>query len=172
MNVPNLLSVARVFLLPPVLYLMSQQNHLAELVIITAAMALSDALDGFLARRLNQVSDAGKVLDPIADKACIVGIGVGLILYRDFPLWAFVLIVLRDVIILAVGLLVIRRSKNIPVSNVPGKVTVITLAVCMAAYMLRLDAIKEILLYAGLVMLCVSLISYYRNIVIPAWRKT
>ncbi len=71
MNLSNALTVLRIFLLIPMGYFLSQDQGFWATVILTIA-GISDGLDGYLARKLNQVSDFGKLMDPIADKIFVV----------------------------------------------------------------------------------------------------
>lgn len=72
------------------------------LVFVGGAALISDMLDGFFARRLDQKSELGKVLDPIADKLTITLVSFALILSREpefeanFPVWAFIIMIVRD----------------------------------------------------------------------------
>ena len=88
-HMSNLLSIARIVLLIPIYYLLNLQtpkgNYLAVIVMVIAAA--TDTFDGRLARRLNQVSDFGRILDPVADKIGISVIAVILVTTRDLPLW-------------------------------------------------------------------------------------
>jgi len=163
LNIPNLLSILRILLLPGFIYYMADDNAVIELLTLTIIGALSDILDGYLARKWNQVTELGKILDPLADKICIAGIGAGVVLYRDFPLWALIVIIMRDVIILLFAAFIMRKRELVPVSNTFGKITVAILSLTLVAYMFRIDFFKEILLYSTLIFLIYSLFCYYRS---------
>jgi len=167
LNVSNILSVSRILILPFIVYFLSRSDGLPAVLMLSFVAGLTDFLDGYLARKLNQVTDIGKILDPVADKLCIVGVGIGVVLFRDFPLWALMVIVLRDVIILFFGFSIKRKRKIIAVSNMFGKVTVTLLSIVMLAYMARLDSVKVYLLYISLVFLLFSLVNYYRTNYLP-----
>lgn len=70
MNLSNALTVLRIFLLIPMGYFLSQDQGFCKMILTIAG--ISDGLDGYLARKLNQVSDFGKLMDPIADKIFVV----------------------------------------------------------------------------------------------------
>lgn len=123
MNVPNLLSSVRLLLSPLIPYLVLKENYLLSLIIILF-LAFTDFLDGFTARRLNQVTKIGKILDPLADKVFTF---FSLLSYTFLskeklnPL-IFFLLLSRDVTLIVGGLILIRR-KLIPQPSVYGKLT-------------------------------------------------
>jgi CDP-diacylglycerol--glycerol-3-phosphate 3-phosphatidyltransferase len=160
--ISNVLSVSRVMLLIPVYYLLKLQtttaNYLAVLVMVIAAA--TDTFDGRLARRLNQVSDVGRILDPIADKICIAVTVILLVTTRDMPLWFFIFIIARDLAILIVGLFLALKVKVVVESNILGKVTVTALAVVVMAFTLELDQVKWFFLWSSVVLVAASSVSY------------
>jgi cardiolipin synthase len=82
-------------------------------VIVLTIGGTSDWVDGFLARRLHQVSRLGELLDPLADRLYILATLVGLVLRHILPLWLALVIVGRDVV-LGVGLLLLKRRGIAP----------------------------------------------------------
>ena len=99
-TLPNLITVARILLIPVVAFLLLDHDY-AMACGVFAAAALGDWLDGFLARRLNQMSQLGAVLDPIADKMTMMIVAILLAAQALLPIWLAVVIVLRDAIIVA-----------------------------------------------------------------------
>ncbi len=98
MNLPNLITLGRILLVPVVVWAIgSGQMQIAFLVFLIAG--LSDAVDGFLAKRLGMTSDLGAHLDPLADKALIVSIYVALGITAAIPRWLVILVVSRDILI-------------------------------------------------------------------------
>jgi CDP-diacylglycerol--glycerol-3-phosphate 3-phosphatidyltransferase len=163
LNLPNLLSLLRIGLLPfMVLCLKAGQNGWV-LALILLAVA-TDYFDGFFARRLGQVTDSGKILDPLADKICVNTMVVALWLWRGFPLWAVILIVARDLMIVIGGLSVLRRKKAVPVSNWPGKWAVTIMAATIICYSLNWQPWGLYLLYGSVVMVVVSVVMYAKRI--------
>lgn len=77
MNLPNLITLGRLLSVPVMIYLLMQSVYLAAFVLFILAGA-SDALDGYLAKRNNQTTQLGALLDPIADKLLLVGVYVTL----------------------------------------------------------------------------------------------
>jgi len=99
LNLPNLITIGRILLVPVVVWaIASRQMQIAFLVFLVAG--LSDAIDGFLAKRLGMTSDLGAHLDPLADKVLIVSIYVALGVTEAIPRWIVILVVSRDILII------------------------------------------------------------------------
>ncbi|MEE9444533.1 MAG: CDP-alcohol phosphatidyltransferase family protein [Cocleimonas sp.] len=97
-HIPNIISVFRIFLILPIAIHLQQESWEVALVLIFIG-GLSDALDGFLARRFSWQSRLGAFLDPIADKLLLIVIFVSLANKELIPLWLAFLVVARDAII-------------------------------------------------------------------------
>lgn len=111
LNPANVVTVARLCVVPVAVWLVLQHVW-GWAFILCAAAALSDALDGWLARRYGPTA-LGAVLDPLADKALVAAMFVTLAAVGLLPLWITVLVVLRDVAILA-GIAVLRATGTPP----------------------------------------------------------
>jgi cardiolipin synthase len=109
LTVPNLLSLVRILLIPVfVLLLLDDGKEAAGLLLLAAVMA-TDWVDGYVARRTHQVSSLGKVLDPVADRLAIAAALIALVVRDAFPLWAALLVLVRDALILAAGAFLLFR---------------------------------------------------------------
>lgn len=159
---PNFFSVLRVLLLPGVAVGLARNDHTGMIICasIFAIAGISDFLDGFLARRLNQISPLGIALDPIADKIFAGVVVILLILYRDFPLWLAFVIVGRDLLIVGVGALLLWGRKITLPSNLVGKYTFGILAFLLGSYVIRFPFGITLTTYATLLMIAWSLVSY------------
>jgi cardiolipin synthase (CMP-forming) len=100
-TVPNLLSVLRLLGVPLFLWLLLGPHADVAALAVLALSGISDWADGVLARRLNQASRLGELLDPLADRLYILATLIGLTLRDIIPWWLAALIVLRDVVLLA-----------------------------------------------------------------------
>lgn len=103
MNLPNLLTFARVLMIPAVLVLLSRgaPRDCFWAACVYALAAITDFLDGWLARRRGLVSVLGKFLDPLADKLIVAGTLVWLVPMGRIPAWAVVLLISREITITA-----------------------------------------------------------------------
>ena len=97
-HLPNALCVLRMLLAIPVAWMLAHDEYGATLALFGFA-AITDALDGFLAKRFHWTSELGKALDPLADKILLVTAFVALTALRHVPLWLAAPVVLRDLII-------------------------------------------------------------------------
>ena len=109
LSIPNVLSFIRLATVPVFIWLfVADETNLA--VAIYAAGAWTDFFDGYIARRFNQVTELGKLLDPLADRVFIVALAVALVASDALPLWLALAIVARDVLLLAAFPFVDKRG--------------------------------------------------------------
>jgi CDP-diacylglycerol--glycerol-3-phosphate 3-phosphatidyltransferase len=128
--ISNLISISRFLLLGCTVYFLLNHNYLMSCIFI-ALIWISDLLDGYFARKRNEISELGKIIDPIADKVCIITIIIILFLQKIIPPWFIIISVLRDALILAGGLY-LNRYKNIVLqSNLVGKLAVFTIGLTL-----------------------------------------
>ena len=99
-NIPNFITIVRLALVPLLAWLLVDGRYTGAVIVFSAA-ALSDGLDGYIARRYALTSTVGATLDPIADKLAMFTATVLLAWQNELPLWLAVAIVLRDVVIVA-----------------------------------------------------------------------
>ncbi len=115
MNLPNILTLTRVLLIP--LFVIFIINKYFEWALLTFAVAgITDGLDGLIARLTHQRTELGAYLDPIADKLLISAAFISLAIIEMIPSWLVVIVVTRDVIIL-LGILVMILTGNPPKIN-------------------------------------------------------
>ena len=98
MNIPNLITLGRILLVPVVVWAIASGAMWIAFVLFLAA-GVSDAVDGFLAKRFNMATELGAYLDPLADKALIVSIYLTLGVSDLIPRWLVILVVSRDILI-------------------------------------------------------------------------
>lgn len=114
-NVPNLLSFLRILLVPVFLWFLLEELFLASIAVLAVA-GLTDFLDGFLARKLNQTTKLGKMLDPVADRLYIFATLLALSATGYVPWWLAGLVILRDVLMLiSLPLLASVGYRSLPV---------------------------------------------------------
>ena len=125
MNIPNTLSVIRILTVPVIVLLIINSNARNYPVLITVYFLsmLLDFFDGYLARKLKQETELGKILDPVADKLMVFSIIIALAFKTDFPVWLAVVIISRDLLILLAGAIILKGKKFVTPSILIGKIT-------------------------------------------------
>lgn len=146
-NAANAVTMARIALVPFfVLALLADGGDSARWRFIATGIfllaALTDRLDGYLARRDNLVTDLGKLLDPIADKLLTGSALVGLSLVGDLPWWVTVLILARELGITALRFVMLRYAV-MPASR-GGKLKTVLQVVAIALFLLPLDELPSV----------------------------
>lgn len=158
----NFVTIFRLLLIPVLVFLIiSKNNHLAFGIFVLAA--ITDWLDGYLARATNSVSDFGKLADPLVDRIFIAATLIALFVTRKIPpFWALALIIGRDfLLILGYKLLDLKKKIRIPVSQL-GKVTTACLIFSLALLILNLR-LGWWIFYLGLSLSFISGLDYIRR---------
>ncbi len=150
-------------IIPTIIFLSwetTEGNYLALVIVFLAG--LTDYLDGFFARKFNQVSEFGKIIDPVADKCCAIFVLGYLAFYREnpIPLWFFGILLSRDLGIVIASIFVMGKKKIIISSNMIGKITVNIFALVVIFYILNKPEIGIIFVYIGAALIVASTISY------------
>jgi len=126
LTIPNGISFARILLIPVFVLLLLRHGSETAGLLLLGAVVSTDWVDGVIARRTGQVSELGKLLDPVADRLAIAAALVTLVVRDAFPLWAALLILVRDLLIVVAGLFLLSRGRRIDVRFL-GKVATFSL---------------------------------------------
>jgi cardiolipin synthase len=118
LSIPNLISLARIILVPIVVWAITSGEMLVAFALFLAA-GISDAVDGFLAKRFHMTSELGAYLDPLADKALIVSIYVALGIAGALAIPLVILVVSRDIMIISGFMLSWLVGKPMPIRPLP-----------------------------------------------------
>jgi len=162
LTIPNLLSIFRILLLLPLA--INVWNDNLDLVLLLVVIAIiSDFLDGIIARHYNQISEWGKILDPLADKLSIGTLLIVLYMKQQVALWLVIIVVGRDVVILLGGCIVAEKYKHITPSDFIGKVTASVLAFMVISYIFNIEIFERIFTPLALVFVFLSSCSYWKN---------
>jgi cardiolipin synthase len=137
MTIPNLITIARLVLVPLVIVMIGQGRWLSAFALVVAAGA-SDAVDGYIAKRFDMRTELGAYLDPLADKALLVSIYVTLAVTGVLPGWLAVTVVSRDIMIVAA--IILSRLMDRPVAIRPLFVSKLNTAAQIAFAVLVLAA--------------------------------
>lgn len=164
--VPNLLSLSRAFILPFILYCLLQQTTFYNLFAVGLMFLayLTDLLDGYLAKRLNQVTALGHILDPLMDKVGIDTIIIFLVILREYPLWGAGVIITRDILAILTTMVLIGNRRLVIPSNLLGKATANLFAFSILFYTLDWGFYGKLALVIGLALLGLSSISYAKSV--------
>lgn len=131
LTAPNLISLGRVALTPVFFVLIADPDTTLPGIVLFALVAASDWVDGYLARRLGQVSDLGRLLDPTADRLAIGAGLIALAVRGAFPWWAAWPILARDAVLVVAGaLLLLGRGIRVEVRGI-GKFATFNLMVAV-----------------------------------------
>ena len=158
LNVPNLLTLLRMAMLPAVVWRYRLGDAAGALAVYLAAM-LTDAVDGFIARRFHQITALGKLLDPIADKLSLLTLLGLFVADGQIPRWLLTIVLIKEAILIAGGAAALK--KGIVVYAMPiGKVTTVTFILSMIARFLALRRVADLLLGVSVVLSLLSLLWY------------
>jgi cardiolipin synthase len=169
LNLPNLITLARILLVPVVVWaIASREMQIAFLLFIVAG--LSDAVDGLLAKRFGMVSELGAHLDPLADKVLIVSIYVALGITEAIPRWIVILVVSRDILIIG-GLMLAwfldkpMRVKPVLVSklNTVAQIVFASLVLAELAFEVQFDTVENLAMAVVAVLTLASVGFYVRE---------
>lgn len=159
----NWLSLFRLVLVAPTVnFLLRPDGERKALLVIAVGMA-TDAVDGPLARSRGEVSELGKILDPIADKLTLDSVAVAMSVRHHLPWWITYLLLGRDAAIVTGTALIFRESSQVVASNYAGKATTVSLTGALLLYMLDVQPWGRRLLNFTLLPLAISLVEYGRR---------
>jgi CDP-diacylglycerol--glycerol-3-phosphate 3-phosphatidyltransferase len=159
-RLPNALSVLRL-IIAPFIFIAIARHDSVSIAALAAIAVLTDFLDGFLARKYNAISQAGKILDPLADKLCVGAAAVGATVFTGMPIFLLIIIILRDLMIGVFGLRIIKAKRQIPVSNIWGKITVFILTVTLIVYIYEAEVLYIPMYILAIVFILISSYSYF-----------
>jgi cardiolipin synthase len=167
-NIPNFITLARIISVPVIFWaLVSGQGKTAFFVFVAAG--ISDAVDGFLAKRFAWRTELGAYLDPLADKLLIVSIFIALGVRNELPLWLVIAVVSRDILIVAAVLLAWLLDQPIRIkplamskANTLAQILLAALALADGAFGLGLGGARLLLVWLTGALTLLSLAAYLR----------
>ena len=121
MTLANAISISRIILsIPLVLFL--DAKMLWQSFILILLIVLSDFLDGYVARKADEITNFGKLIDPVADKICLMVVAIYLIItYKIYFLLFFVILAIRDTFLIIIGVYLMFSQEEVFQSNLSGK---------------------------------------------------
>lgn len=168
MNPPNLITVGRAVLVPVVFWLLiTGRMQTAFFVFVVAG--ISDALDGFLAKRFGWKTELGAYLDPLADKFLIVSIFIALGVLGELPSWLVIAVVSRDILIIIAVIVswllanpVRIRPLIVSKANTAVQIMLAATVLADAGFDLGLATLRTLLVWLTAALTVVSLAAYIR----------
>ncbi len=150
MTIPNYLTLSRILILPFFLFFFfaNIEHHYLIAGILFIISGLTDLFDGYIARTFNQVSQLGKILDPLADKLTLISIFVALTIKKILPLSIMIVILGRELIILIGAIFVYFADKRVIKPSKVGKVATFLLYITGAAYIWQINILKPAIFIA------------------------
>lgn len=167
MTIPNLISMIRLAMVPFIVWtLLDGQSMLAFILFVV--VGISDGVDGFIARKFNQQSELGAYLDPLADKTLLMTMFVALGYLEAIPLWLVIIVLTRDVLILAGVMVAFVLGDPIEIkplfvskANTAVQIVLVALALSMPAFNLELEIIHLVVVWTCAILTVASAFAYF-----------
>ena len=162
-TVPNILSAARIAAIPIFCWLSANEDTRLWGILLFAVVVSTDWVDGYVARRTGQVTELGRILDPVADRLAIAAGLLTFAISGIFPFWAALLILVRDVTVLLGGAALLwGRDLRVEVRGI-GKLATFSLmaAIAWIAWGNANGPLGDVLLVGGWLAYAVGIVEYY-----------
>jgi len=171
-TIPNIITVVRFLGTPLFVWLVLAKQEYGWGVFVLAMMGCTDWIDGFVARKLNQTSKLGRMMDPLADRVALVAVVITMVIAHILPLWLLLLLLIPDVVLLAVTLYFFRGDAGLKVTML-GKTRTAALMVGTPMLLLAkaLDSeftsvLAWLILGAGMLMHVIAFSQYLRAVLL------
>ncbi len=138
-TVPNMLSILRILLIPVIVYFYVVQKDYLTTFFVVVFSTVTDIVDGFIARRFNMITDFGKFLDPVADKATQLTVLICLITKFKLMIIPFVVLALKELSSLVIRFVVYKRTEVVDGAKWHGKLTTGLVIATIAIHLLWSD---------------------------------
>jgi cardiolipin synthase len=169
LSIPNLITLARILSVPLVVWAITSGEWMIAFILFVVA-GISDAVDGYLAKRFDMASELGAYLDPLADKALIVSIYVSLGIAGAIPRWLVIFVVARDIMIIGAVILswLIGRPvemKPLPVSKLNTVAQIVFACLVLGSLAFEFDAgiFKPMMIFVVAALTFLSIAFYLAN---------
>ena len=161
LTIPNAISFARLLLVPVFLWLLLGRDNTAGAGWLLGFIGATDWIDGYLARRLDQVSELGKFLDPLADRLAVAAALIGGLISGDLPAWFAIALIVREGMIAAGALVVgVKVGSKVEVRRL-GKLATLMLYAAIAWFFVGRGSDFDPLVWAAYIVGIPGLVLYY-----------
>ena len=123
-NIPNILTIIRFIFIPFIFTSVVNNDYLVALIIFTIS-AITDILDGYIARKYNYITDLGKLIDPLADKLTQVSLLLSLSILKILPWWIFAIVFIKECVMVISASLLYKRKDVVVYSKWYGKLATV-----------------------------------------------
>jgi CDP-diacylglycerol--glycerol-3-phosphate 3-phosphatidyltransferase len=164
LNLPNLLTVVRILLVPVVVVALLEETPNADTLaaIVFAVAAFTDGLDGYIARSRGSITTFGKLMDPIADKLLIIAPLVSLVSLGRIDAWVAMVIIAREFAVTALRMVAVEQGVVIPASPLGKAKTIFQIAAIFAVIAFQSTPLPvDLLVYAAVIVTLVSGADYF-----------
>lgn len=165
-NIPNLLTIIRIFMIPVFLILTSISTDLVWNIVAAVIFALAsftDYLDGYLARKWKVVTNFGKFADPLADKMLVMSAFIMLVGMKMAPAWVVAIIICRELAVTGLRLVLVENGGTVLAAAMPGKIKTVTQMFSIIFLLCHLNLLGTILLYIALFFTIYSGYDYFKG---------
>ena len=160
LTIPNILSMFRLLLIPVIIWLYFWKEEYIQAAVVIMISGITDMMDGYIARKLNMVSNVGKVLDPIADKLTQAAVLICLGSRYRFLLLLVLIMAVKETVSGLMTLATIKKTKEIKGADWHGKVTTCLLYFTMLLHLLWVDIPNFITIITTALCMCSMLLSF------------
>ncbi len=166
LTIPNLLSLIRLVLLIPFFMALSAGNKFLAGLWAMLGIA-SDLLDGYLARKLDQCSDLGRMMDPLIDKMTALSAGMFLVLSEQYtlPVWFFICLLLREMVLITCSVIIIKKHKKVLESKRPGKISAFLVGLTLFLFIIKWQPAATYVMYASVIATVYSTWTYSQRFI-------
>ena len=162
MNIPNILSIFRLILIPvfcAAFFSNTKYSFIIAIVIFLTA-GITDILDGYIARKYNLKTELGAILDPLADKLMILTVLFCLYYDAIIPLWIFVLILVKEGLMICAAAFMVKKEKQVIHSDYSGKAATLLFYISISMMVFN-KAIGRDIIYVAVVAALYALVNYF-----------
>ncbi|WP_433684720.1 CDP-alcohol phosphatidyltransferase family protein [Nocardia sp. CA-119907] len=163
----NGITIFRLLALPVCVYLVVAHEQWVAAFGLLGFLVFLDTMDGYVARRFNQATKLGTYLDPVVDRITVLTVGAMLVVVHIIPAWLALLVVLRDALLVVLGLTLKRLGRprpgiQVPITRISKLATILLLTGLAFLLLSRADlSVHTTVYYGALLMLWIGIVLYY-----------